>query len=366
MTLPVVQVSGEPYEQGRQHGIALHDEIAHNLAVYFDRFQSEVRLEPAAARARAAAYFDVLAGQPYLEALRGLAEGSGHPILDLLVLNVRYELLYYQYGILPSGGGDGCTAAAVLPAASANGHLLLGQNWDWIPRVQGAVLQTREPDGLKTLSFTEAGIVGGKIGLNSAGVGLTINGLLSTADDWSRGVLPFHARCYGILRQRTLADAVSVVTAAGRACSANFLIAQAPDRAVDLEAAPDAVRELLPERGLLVHTNHFLDPDQLGVVEPESERRPHSYARQRRMRDLLEACAPVAIGDLELAFRDHESFPDGICRHESPLDPPAERCATVISAIMDLDARSLQVADGQPCERQYDAFTLRPVAVPGR
>ena len=72
-----------------------------------------------------------------------MAAGSGHDLLDLLVLNLRYELLYYQYGVCAIGGADGCTAFAVLPAASANGHLLLGQNWDWIPEVKGAVLFTR-------------------------------------------------------------------------------------------------------------------------------------------------------------------------------------------------------------------------------
>src|SRR5439155_12775577 len=130
--------------------------------------------------------------------------------------------------------------------ASTNGHLLLGQNWDWIPQVQGAVLHTLEPDGLETLSFTEAGIVGGKIGLNSAGLGLAINGLLSSADDWSRLELPFHVRCYEILRRRSLAEAVDVVAREKRSCSANFLIAQTPDLAVDLEAAPDSIAEIRP------------------------------------------------------------------------------------------------------------------------
>src|SRR5205823_1340688 len=110
--------------------------------------------------------------------------------------------------------------------------------------VEGAVLHTQEPDGLETLGFTEAGIIGAKLGLNSAGLGLTINGLLTTSDDWSRRVTPFHVRCYEILRQRDLDSAVKIVTNQRRACSANFLIAQAPDRAVDIEAAPDTIREI--------------------------------------------------------------------------------------------------------------------------
>jgi isopenicillin-N N-acyltransferase-like protein len=358
VTLPVIHVEGEPYDQGRQHGLALRDQVGHNLEVYYDRFQREGQLAPAEARARAARYLPLLEGGPYFDALIGMAAGSGHSLIDLLVLNVRYELLYYQYGVCGVRGPDGCTSFAVRPQGSANGHLLLGQNWDWIPQVRGAVLHTVEPDGLETLGFTEAGIVGSKIGLNSVGLGLAINGLLSSADDWSRLELPFHVRCYEILRRRSLPEAIGLVAAGKRACSANFLLAQTPDQAVDIESAPDTVRELQPEVNALVHTNHFLDPAALGVTEPIGERRPHTYWRQTRMRALLEARAPVAVGDLEVALRDHDTYPDSICRHENPADPPWEWCVTVTSAIMDLHDLSLRLTDGRPCEHLYEGSSI--------
>jgi isopenicillin-N N-acyltransferase like protein len=365
VTLPVVHLEGEPYDQGRQHGLALREQIACNLDVYYDRFRREGQLERNEARARASQFKPLLKKHPYFGALLGMAAGSGHDLLDLLVLNVRYELLYYQYGVCAVGGADGCSSFAVLPAASANGHLLLGQNWDWIPDVKGAVVHTRELDGLETLSFTEAGIVGGKIGLNSAGLGLAINGLMTTVDDWSRMVLPFHVRCYEILRSRTLGAARSAVVDSPRSCSANFLLAQRPDLAVDIEAAPDVVRELRPESEMLTHTNHFLEPSQLGVVEPPAERRPHSYSRLGRLRQLLDARAPLAVGDLEVALRDHDNFPDGICRHENPADSSEEWCVTVTSAIMDLDDQTLQLTDGRPCEHVYERASIPPTSLLG-
>jgi len=366
VTLPVVHVHGEPFEQGRQHGFALREQIAHNLDVYYDRFLREGQLNPREARARAERYLPLLDGHPYSDAMRGLAEGSEQDVLDLVVLNMRYELLYYQYSILPVGEPDGCSSFAVLPSASENGHLLLGENWDWIPEVLGAVLHTREPDGLETLSFTEAGIVGGKIGLNSAGLGLAINGLLSTADDWSRLVMPFHVRCYEILRRRTLASAAEVVTSGSRACSANFLLAQVPDQAVDIEAAPDSVCTIAAERGAVAHTNHFLDPASLGVSEPRSERRPHSYTRLARLRELIDARAPVSVGDMESCLRDHDNFPDSVCRHENQDDPPEEWCVTVTSVIMDLEERALRLTDGPPCEHLYEGYSIPHTAVLGR
>ena len=356
MTLPVLHLDGAAYDQGRQHGQALAERIAANLDTYFDRFQREGRLTPAEARARAEHYLPVLHDTEYFEGMRGVADGAGQHLVDILALNVRYELLYFQFGY--NAMVDGCTAFAVLPEGSANGHLLLGQNWDWIPQVLGAVVHTVELDGLETLGFTEAGIVGGKIGLNSAGVGLAINGLLTTVDDWSRHEMPFHARCYEILRARSFEAAASFVSGSPRACSTNFVLAQAPDQAIDLEAAPDALGRIEPRDGLLVHANHFLDPARLCVEEPPAERRPHSLYRQARLQAILEARSPVAIGDLEIALRDHDDYPDSVCRHVNPDDPEEERYITVTSAIMDLQDLSLRLTDGPPGEHLYDGYSL--------
>jgi isopenicillin-N N-acyltransferase-like protein len=275
---------------------------------------------------------------------------------ELIALNVRYELIYYQFSA--NATADGCTSFAVLPGASANGHLLMGQNWDWIPDVQGAVLHTTEANGMETVSFTEAGIVGGKIGLNSMGLGLAVNGLNTTDDDWSRLSRPFHVRCYEILRAQHLEDAVQAVTSSGRACSANFLIAQDPDRVSDIEAAPNQARTISPENGYLVHTNHFLDPRALGVVEPP--RKPWSSTCQRleRLRDQLASSHPVTKKDLQGYLSDHQMYPHSVCRHEDLNLPKGERYRTVTSVVMDLTARELHLSDGPPCQSAYQRFVL--------
>jgi len=271
----------------------------------------------------------------------------------VVMLNVRYELLYFQYSVLPVGGPDGGTSFALLPEATTSGHLLIGENWDWIPEVQGAVLRTDQ-----TLSFTEAGIVGGKIGLNAAGVGLTVNGLLSTDDDWAQAVPPFHARCQDVLHSDTLEAAARVITSVRRACSTNFILAQVPDRAIDIEAAPGTSCSFGPQKGTLMHTNHFLEREHLGIEEPASERRPHSHTRLARMHELLGDRRPLSVEDVQACLRDHDNFPDSICRHEHPDDPPEEACVTVVSTVMDLNERTLWLSDGHPCEHPYDAFTL--------
>jgi isopenicillin-N N-acyltransferase-like protein len=361
MTLPLVRLTGTPYEQGRQHGAALREAIAENMAIYFTRFERELRLTRDETLRRAMRYAEAIALQSpsYAAGMRGVADGSGFSYAEIAALNVRYELFYYQFGV--NAVADGCTAFAVLPEASADGHLLIGENWDWVVGVRGAVLHSSEPDGLEVLCFSEAGIVGGKIGLNSAGVGLLINGLTSNDDDWARLHRPFHMRCYEILRSRTLAAAARVVTEGDRSCSGNFLIAQAPGQALNIETAPRATRATGCVGGCLAHANHFDDPAALGVSEPPVEKNPHSLTRQARMTELLSR-RPLALGDLQAALRDHQGHPYSICFHVDPEEPPEEHYMTVISAIMDLHAGTLYLSDGPPCTSPYDRYAIAATA----
>ena len=56
MTLPLIQLHGSPYEQGRQHGEQLRERIAHNVDVYFNRFGEEAGLTRPEVLSRAAQY----------------------------------------------------------------------------------------------------------------------------------------------------------------------------------------------------------------------------------------------------------------------------------------------------------------------
>lgn len=373
MTLPHLHLSGTAYDQGLQHGRQLQKRIAHNVDVYFDRFLREGGLTRQEVLARARRYAVAIAEHngTYHDGMRGIAAGSGIAFEEIVALNVRYEILYYQYTVKAQQNEaravDGCTAFALNPGASENGHLIIGQNWDWIPDVQGAVVHTAGAvdsagagQGLPpTLAFTEAGIFGGKIGLNGAGLGLVINGISTTDDQWARLEKPFHVRCYEILQQRTLDGAIAVVTGGGRSCSANYLIAQRPDRAVNLEAAPGAVNHLGWQEGVVVHANHFVDPEALGVEEPkDDDYRRWSCRRQERLDALLRGRRPVSAGDLQRYLRDHETPPRTICRHEDPAAPIDEQYRTVTSVIIDLDDGALHITDGPPCANAYGTLAI--------
>lgn len=373
MSLPAIDLPADPSARGRAHGEAVRELVAHNVDVYFERFEKEALLPRDEALRRAAVWWArIKAAYPdEAAAMRGIAEGAGRTLSEIVALNVRYELLYSQFTVNAMSGplsADGCTAFAALPEVTAGGHTLIGQNWDWIPEVKGVVLRERLEGGGQVIAFSEAGIDGGKIGMNSFGLGLAINGITSTQDAWGGDAMPFHIRCRRILHQSDFDAAVALVTETEHACAANYLIAESardgrPARALDIEAAPHAQWLVQPRGGSLVHTNHFVEPESAGVVEPPSEYRVHSKHRRARLEALLRD--PMGATDDEPAIdvermmahlRDHDGHPNSVCRHPDPDRAATYR--TVASVIMDLDAGEFWVTDGPPCEGEYEGYGL--------
>ncbi len=226
------------------------------------------------------------------------------------------------------------------------------------------ILRVTRLDGLRIIYFTEAGIIGGKIGLNSEGLGLAVNGLVSDKDDWRRLEEPFHVRCWRILNSKTIKQAVNVVIGSKRSCSANFLIAQAYDEcgeAVDIEAAPhgETVHHVL--RGFFVHTNHFFRPGDLSIYEPLQEERLSTFRRLDRANRLLKQATEeddvLSVEDLKKILRDHDG-PYSICRHPEEGMRKGQRYQTVASIIMDLRSKKLWVAEGPPCRSDYEVLDL--------
>ena len=77
------------------------------------------------------------------------------------------------------------------------------------------------------------------------------------------------------------------------------------------------------------------------------------------MRRLLrEGGGPISFDRMRAAATDHAGAPYAICRHPDPAQPEAKRTMTVGAVLIDLDARTMHVANGPPCSNDYVAFTV--------
>ncbi len=360
--IPIINVEGNTYQQGIIHGKQLRDQIAHNLEVYFNRFEHEAGLSRIEILRRAKIYQPELkkVNINYFNGVKGISNGSGFSLEEIITLNIRYEILYYESAMKSfKGMNDGCTAFAVMPNKTKGLHLLIGQNWDWIPNVACAVIRSFNTHGNHVLTFTEAGIFGGKIGFNSSGLGLLINGLTTTQENWQSLAKPFHVRCYEILLQTKIDDAIEVITNTLRPCSANYLLAQLPDRAVNVETTPNAHYCFNSENDILVHTNHFVALHQLGITEPPNSGRDWSCIRLDQCSKLLKSLNHIEINDLKKVLSTHRNLPPTICRHVDNQAPVDQQYETIASIIMNLNLQELYISNGPPCINEYVKVTLK-------
>jgi isopenicillin-N N-acyltransferase-like protein len=336
-----------------------------NIATYLARFESG-GLAPDRADVLARAWEPVYAREApeYHAEMVGIAEGAGVALNAVVMLNTRYELTYRLMFDDANGGGillepDGCTSFGVLPGAASGGTTYVGQNWDWLAAVQNHTFLMRVTRaGMPSfLGFTEAGIAGCKMGLNEAGIGFVVNGLLTSGDDGERMTRPFHVRCRDILDAERFDHAMAAMISGKRTGSANVLLGHADGEIVDIEATPDFCSYIHPKNGLITHANH-LESEQR--VESIFERLgAHTLYRSPRLRRLLEARrGSLDVSSIGECLADHFGRPASICRHIDPDVPAPRQVMTVCTMIMDLAARRMHVAAGPICESELTPIGL--------
>ena len=366
--IPRVRVAGTAYERGRQYGAQARDRVHRSVQAYRGVFAYYTGWDWDAVR-RVAAGFEapIAAFRPaYVDEMRGIADGAGLDLADVLAINVRTEVMYAAKARqaplaarTPQPPAE-CTAFAVVPAPAADGATLIGQNWDWLLHATQTlvVLEARQEDGPDFVTVVEAGLLA-KAGLNAAGLGLVTNALVTQADVGAPG-LPYHVLLRAILDCATVTEALMVLQAGPRSSSANYLIAHASGTALDVEAAPgDFTRlyPLLPEHGLLLHTNHFLSPG-LHPVDVSLWAMPSSAVRLQRLRAGTAPPGPLTLDRFRALLADHADYPHSICSHPDPADHPLEQGATIASLLMDPNAGQIWLAAGNPCQVTYEPLDV--------
>ena len=359
---PAIDVAGSAHEMGVQHGRLAKELIDASVMLYRERFERENALpwgrvlELAAVARGAIAAYDPAA----MAEIEGIAEGSGYPLNAIVALNARTELLAYADRADPAEAPDECTAAAVLPGATADGHVLLGRNWDQtLACLDNPVVVRARPEGDRALVYlTEAGILI-REGVNEDGIGVTGNLLVCDRDGHAVEGMPVAVVRRRVLRHGNLADAMQEVLDAPCGHSVNHLIGDAAGDAIDLEAVPGDVFRVGPLNDVLVHSNHFRDPRAATtVVDRAAERSPSSFYRDVRVRDLLTSRrGRIGVADVQEAFRDHHGFPESVCSHPRP-DTPRGPTGSVASVVMDLTERVMWIAPHPVCENPYTRYAL--------
>lgn len=363
-TLQRLELAGTPYERGVTHGTEFADEIETNLEIYLDVFEYK-GTDRETVYEQAEEFVPLIEDQneAYFEEMEGIAEGSGRSIEDITILNARYEVMYSAFKQAADeldgedAAPDACTAFGAQPETTENEHTFIGQNWDWMPGLETFVMDIRRSDEPNMVAMTEAGIVGGKIGVNEHGIGMTLNGLVTEKDGENPFRKPYHVRFREVLNSERLDTAIESLIATNRACSGNVLLGHAEGEMLNLELAPESANYLYPEDHLLTHANHVEDRSQMNS---EFEKLiPDTLCRAPRLKRLLSKHrGEIGFDVCTEGFQDHFGKPSSICRHPNEEDPELDRLQTNGSYVIDLTERRMIGTNGPPCENDYVEFEV--------
>mgnify|MGYP001627369914 CR=1 FL=1 len=363
---PFVDVSGSAYERGRQHGAAVPARVKRSIELYGGQL-GDLGYDAAAKSALIGEFAREIEafGAHYVEEMRGIADGAGVALEDIVMINARTEVIAKARLVrkrpveVTEELDDGCTGAIILPERSADGTLIHGQNWDWKAECAetAIVLRVRRDDGPDFLTFVEAGGLA-RCGMNEAGICITANYLESERDFTQPGV-PLALIRRKVLEQEHLAFAIKAVATTPKACSNNMMLSTVKGFGIDFECAPDEAFPLYPSEGLIVHANHWVGQVALTKLrDTGTPRVPESFYRDWRVRKLLdEAGGKLTVDDLKQAFFDDFLTPHSVCRPPRPNDT-GNLSATVAMVIMQPAKGLMEVCPLPALNRSFTRYSL--------
>jgi len=269
----------------------------------------------------------------------GIAQGAEVHIADILALNVRTEITFGLFS-------DGCTALSWRTDSAS----YLAQNWDWMDeQAQNLIQLTIDQPGKPAIKMiTEAGLIG-KIGLNSAGVGVCLNAIKAKGMDPRR--IPCHLGLRMVLESSSREEAVESLSRYGVASSCHMLVADATG-GVGLEWSSKDLRKIEMNASKQVfHTNHYLATHEEGVVDTVWLK--DSLVRVVRVEELCKGLGESpSHGEIEDVFKDQKGLPTSICRNERD----GSATGTLFNIVMDLERERATVTVGRPIdpEEQFE------------
>jgi isopenicillin-N N-acyltransferase like protein len=259
--VPVLELKGNAWERGLQHGTQLKGEIAavftrwkknmsrsgDNPDTLIKAFLAATNFEPITKK-----YIPAI-----LEEIKGIAEGSGQSYDDVFAFQLLDEFWIYL-DTKHNEDRHHCSGMGV--PATAEHPAYIAQNMDVENYMQGGQVLLHLPANGKEPEqyiITCAGLVALN-GMNAAGIGLCMNTVMELQA--STDGLPVAFIIRAVLNQKNGKDAMNFLQKVKHASGQNYILGIA-DSVYDFEASANQVVRFLPggEKSTVVyHTNHAL------------------------------------------------------------------------------------------------------------
>lgn len=302
-TFPLIEVSGNAYQMGYQHGDQAAD-LVQKYLLWIERLTGQSRQSLAQ---NAMAFLPMMEqlSPAFVEEVRGLADGAGISFEEAVLCQARAEAARVHEG--------GCTAFALTGSATADGLPLAGQNQDLEPEYGDVaiLLHVKPTDGRpRALIFTFAGQLGYS-GVNEYGLAHFANALYDF--EWSIGI-PHYPLKRVMLEQSSVKGCIELLKMHRTCSAANAVICDGEGNIGDVEVRPEGIAPFDDAHSdCRLHTNHYLTAP---FADYETHSLPDSCPRLDRIRVLVrENWGKITVDTLKHILADHDGDPGGICRH---------------------------------------------------
>lgn len=363
--IPVVLVSGGPYERGLQRARQVPNLIASRVERVCSAYRAidggasakmtADRVEPAVARR----------SPDLLTELRGISEGSGIPYEDLRIAAFGRSVQNAEQ--VRAGLNDDCSCIVASGPATVDGRLLMAKNADLMPPLLDStdyVIVIVTPDaGYKHVLagfFPERPTQ--PEGMNEHGLTLIgagqapADGRAAWAADSPVGLAVHDAQARIYATCRTVDEALEVLHEEPRGYYGRVLfVGDATGAWAKVEVSYGSIAVSRPEPDLSFPLNFaaagvsgvFTAPNMRGLLKGRTAA-PNPYVRYDRYMSLLQDRAGRLTRDEVIQIlRDHGqgAGADSICKHSDG--------ATLGASIFEPERRRAWVAQGAPCKADF-------------
>ncbi len=339
---------------GRQLGEGMRAPIQHsieNARILIDGLFDTLQLNWEGAKNQARKYMPFAQERypQYVDELAGMAEGANVNLTELMVVNALEAVTMDALHLTK------CTSLAVNGDSTSTRQVLVAHNEDWLPEDEPDVyiIRMKPEDEPAILAMSYGGLLP-NVGLNEAGIAQCCDTVYPSD---TRIGIPRVVVSRAVLAARTIGQAIRSTLVPLRAAGYNHLLAHESGELYNVEVSAHAFDVLYGLEGCLVHTNHYLSPKMI-PIEDNSDELVHTRVRYFRALHLLKQRRSHSVETIQEILCDHVNFPDSICNHSIFDLDPRDREKTVVSLVMNLTERSMQVAWGNPCKNKYHTYQL--------
>lgn len=351
---PLIEVAGTHREMGRQIGEARREQVQHsveNARALIQQSYSTLELTWEGAQIQSKKYLPFAEERypQYVDEMRGIGEGANVAFDDIVALNAMEAVTMDALHLTR------CTSFAVNEQRTADGHVLAAHNEDWVPEDENDVfvVSAKPKDEPPFLAMTYGGLLP-NVGFNAYGIAQLID---SVYPNDSRTGIPRLVLARAVLSSRRISGAIGRMLLPRRAAGYNHLLVHESGEMYSVEVSAKRFDILHGADGYMVHTNHYLS-QTMKEIEKDPEELISSRVRYFRANRLLRENSTHTIKSLQAIQKDHVNLPNSICNHNIVGIDPMDRESTITALVIDLTAREMHIAWGNPCQNAYHTYHL--------